>query len=536
MRSHRGGIKEFLRRLRHAAFARVIVGHELFAPRVTPMNLRLWQRLFLTFAALSSIALAGFVAWQQQAFRRGFLAYVDEAALERMQPVIDSLAEAYAEHGSWAFLNNDSKRFTELIAPDLRRVLRPPRDPRPPPDEPPPPPPERRDRADPERWRRPPPPEAREREHARHRRINEENLMSRLLLLDVDGKPVVGDPAIARKSASVPIEVDGKRVGSLLLAALPQLRGSADLSFAREQLRNALIAGVAILALALMLAFALARWLLTPVRELAAGTRALAAGDYTRRIADRRRDELGALATDFNHLAGTLEQHREARRRWGADIAHELRTPLSILRGEIQALQDGVRSATPAALNSLHAECERMGSLIEDLYLLSLADAGALEYRFEPLDLAELANESLESQEHVLESAGLSLERVIRKVPAIRGDARRLGQLIDNLIANTRRYTDAPGRIRVEVGSAGDSVLLVIEDSAPGVPHESLNHLFDRLYRVDASRNRAAGGAGLGLAICRAIVLAHDGTIEARPSTLGGLRIEARFPLDKGAA
>jgi two-component system, OmpR family, sensor histidine kinase BaeS len=534
MRSNRGGIKEFLRRLSQPAFARAIVGHELFAPRVTPMNLRLWQRLFLTFAALSSIALAGFVAWQQQAFRRGFLAYVDEAALERMQPVIDSLAEAYSEHGNWNFLNNNAKRFTELIAPDLRRVMRPPRDAGPPPDEPPPPPPERRERADPQHWRRPPPPDWRER--ARHRRINEENLMSRLLLLDAEGKPVVGDPAIARKSASVPIEVDGKRVGSLLLAALPQLRGSADLAFAREQLRNALIAGIAILALALLLAFALARWLLTPVRELAAGTRALAAGDYTRRINDRRRDELGALATDFNHLAGTLEQHREARRRWGADIAHELRTPLSILRGEIQAIQDGVRSATPAALNSLNAECERMGSLIEDLYLLSLADAGALEYRFEPLDLGELVTESLETQSHVLESAGLSLDRAIDSVPRIRADARRLGQLIDNLLANTRRYTDVPGRVRIEVVSVADSVVLAIEDSAPGVPAESLELLFERLYRVDASRNRAAGGAGLGLAICRAIVLAHDGTIRASRSALGGLRIEARFPIIRGPA
>src|SRR5690606_34486886 len=262
----------------------------------------------------------------------------------------------------------------------------------------------------------------------------------------------------------------------------------------------------------------LARWLLTPIRELAAGTRALAAGDYEQRIGDRRRDELGALARDFNHLARTLEQHREARRRWGADIAHELRTPLSILRGEIQALQDGVRSATPAALSSLHAECDRMGGLIEDLYLLSLADAGALEYRFDAIDMAELVADSLQAHSAILGEAGLVLEPAIGAVPPIRGDARRLGQLIDNLLTNTRRYTDAPGRVRVELGSSASEVILVVEDSAPGVPEESLGLLFDRLYRVDASRNRAAGGAGLGLAICRAIVLAHEGRIVALPS------------------
>ncbi len=509
---------EILRRLNQRISAALSCAHDFTPdPATATMNLRLWQRLFLTFAALSSIALAGFVVWQQQAFRRGFLAYLDEAALERLQPAADRLSEAYAENGSWDFLGNNSRQLAELIAPDLRRALR--RPPRPQRDPPPRPP------GDDDFRHRPAPPEWRER-----RREVEGNVISRLLLLDAQGKPVVGDPAIARNSASVPIELDGKRVGSLLLAALPQLRGHADLTFAREQLHNALIAGVAILALALLLAFALARWLLTPVRELTAGTRALAAGDYARRIDDRRRDELGALAADFNHLARTLEQHREARRRWGADIAHELRTPLSILRGEIQALQDGVRSATPAALNSLNAECERMGSLIEDLYLLSLADAGALEYRFESINLAELVADLLEVQGPQLESAGLSLETRYETVPVIRGDARRLGQLIDNLLVNTRRYTDVPGRVRISVEPDRDDVLLVIEDSAPGAPAESLELLFERLYRVDASRNRAAGGAGLGLAICRAIVLAHDGRIEAHASPLGGLRIEVRLP------
>lgn len=495
------------------------------------MNLRLWQRLFLTFAALATIALAGFVIWQQQAFRRGFLAYLDQAVLERLQPVSDRLAEAYADNGSWEFLHNDVQQFGELIVPNLHRIMR------------------KSKRA--ERMRSPllpdaenhaddarrhPPPEWRGHDRASRRHMIESNLLSRLLLVDAKGAPVVGDPAIARGSASVPIVLDDVRVGSLLLAALPRIRSDADLAFAREQLRNALIAAVAILALSLMLAFALARWLLTPIRELAAGTRALAAGDYERRIGDRRRDELGALAADFNHLARTLEQHREARRRWGADIAHELRTPLSILRGEIQALQDGVRSATPAALNSLHAECDRMGSLIEDLYLLSLADAGALEYRFEPLDMAEVVSDSLEAQTTILGEAGLVLEPAIGAVPPIRGDARRLGQLIDNLLTNTRRYTDAPGRVRVELSTSVNEVILVVEDSAPGVPTESLGLLFDRLYRVDASRNRAAGGAGLGLAICRAIVLAHEGSIVATTSALGGLRIEVHFPALEASA
>src|SRR5690606_35620781 len=143
----------------------------------------------------------------------------------------------------------------------------------------------------------------------------------------------------------------------------------------------------------------------------------------------------------------------EARRRWGADIAHELRTPLSTLRGEIQALQDGVRSPTPQALASLNIECDRLGGLVEDLYQLSLADAGALEYRFEDLDLGDIVRESLAMHRHALADAGLVLEQAIAPTPAVRGDARRLCQLIDNLLANARRYTDAPGRIRVQLAT-----------------------------------------------------------------------------------
>ncbi|MEZ5460189.1 ATP-binding protein [Dokdonella sp.] len=495
------------------------------------MNLRLWQRLFLTFAALSSVALTGFLFWQQQAFRKGFLGYIEDVTLERLQPATRRLAEAHEENGGWQFLQGDKALFAELLEPDLRRLRRGPGErrrlplpDRPPPEDfdEPPPPGDHRDR---------PPPRVPPRVHALRARQAEANLLARLLLVDARGRPVVGDPEVRQDAIRLPIEVDGRAVGTLYLGRLPQLRGATDLAFAREQLRNALVAGIAILALALLLAFALARWLLEPVRELAAGTRALAAGDYGRRVGDRRRDELGALAQDFNHLAVTLEQHRDARRRWGADIAHELRTPLSVLRGEIQALQDGVREVTPEALNSLHTECERMGNLIEDLYQLSLADAGTLEYTFAPVDLADILRGSLSALNTSFEDAGLVLEADIREVPLLRGDIRRLEQLVDNLLGNCRRYTDAPGRVRVELREHDNRIRLRIEDSAPGVPDAALPRVFDRLYRVDPSRNRGAGGAGLGLAICKAIVHAHGGHIDAEHSGMGGLRVNVHFPV-----
>lgn len=480
------------------------------------MQLSLWQRLFLTIAVLSSAALAGFAIWQQQGFQRGFLGYLDQVALEGLQTSSERLAAAYAENGNWDFLRGDSRRFSTLIDPDRRRSPRRGHAGMPPPAPP--------------AWfgaRRPPLPPP---EHGEIPPFGPPDISTRLLLLDADGLVVVGNPAIAGSSASLSIEWGDERIGTLLLESLPQLRGPVDLAFAREQWRNALIAGIAVLAAALLLAVALARWLLVPIRALAAGTQALAAGDYTRRVVETRGDELGALAHDFNHLASTLEQHRDARRRWGADIAHELRTPLSILRGEIQALQDGVRKPNAQALASLHAECERMGGLIEDLYQLALADAGALDYRFEEIDLADVLREALDMQRHAVLDQGLALSEAIEEVPLIRGDARRLGQLIDNLLANTRRYTDAPGRVKVSLISTQEAIELAIEDSPPGVPAESQPYLFDRLYRVDSSRNRAAGGAGLGLAICEAIAAAHGARINATDSSLGGLRIGVYFP------
>jgi two-component system sensor histidine kinase BaeS len=308
-----------------------------------------------------------------------------------------------------------------------------------------------------------------------------------------------------------------------------------DRAFADAQRRTVLRAGVAALLLALLLAWIFARTLLAPLAALTAGTRALAAGDYARRVPAGRRDELGRLADDFNRLASTLERHREARRQWGVDIAHELRTPLSVLRGEVQALQDGVRRPDRAALDSLDAECTRLAALVDDLYQLALADAGGLEYRFETFDFAVRVRDAVARRQPAFDDAGLRLGADAATACKVHGDPRRLDQLLDNLLGNALRYTDAPGQVRVSLTRQGAQCCLRVDDSAPGVPAGALPRLFDRLFRVDASRSRAHGGAGLGLAIVAAIVAAHDGTAKAIPSPLGGLRVEIRLPVGGGA-
>ena len=186
---------------------------------------------------------------------------------------------------------------------------------------------------------------------------------------------------------------------------------------------------------------------------------------------------------------------------------------------------------SPSQLASLQAEVARLAKLVDDLYQLSLADLGGLRYEFQSLVLADLLNDLFLDYEGRLSNAGLTLTRQLDDRTVIRGDAQRLIQLFRNLLENSLAYTDSQGSIEVSLGRSGNQLELIMDDSAPGVPLEDCGHLFEPLYRRDASRNRRREGAGLGLAICRAVVDAHEGTITAEPSPTGGLRVRIRLPL-----
>jgi two-component system, OmpR family, sensor histidine kinase BaeS len=245
-------------------------------------------------------------------------------------------------------------------------------------------------------------------------------------------------------------------------------------------------------------------------------------------------DELGRLASDFNALALTLEKNEQARRSWLADISHELRTPLAILRGEIEALEDGLRQPTPEAIRSLHGEVMRLGRLVDDLQQLALSDLGALTYRKEELDLVPLLAAVIDSYRPELVRNGLQLHVELPRLPVtVFADGERLRQLFANLLDNALKYTDGDGQVEVRLAEEGGQAKIDICDSAPTVAAQELERLFERFYRVEGSRNRASGGAGLGLAICRNIVEAHDGSISARESSLGGLWLEISLPLGR---
>lgn len=327
--------------------------------------------------------------------------------------------------------------------------------------------------------------------------------------------------------------VNGAEVGAVIASPVERLTRNTDINFDRQQRQTSWLIVALSTLLAALATFPLARGLLAPVKRLVDGTHKLAAGDFTTRVAPTSEDELGRLAEDFNQLASTLEKNQQMRRDFMADISHELRTPLAVLRGELEAIQDGVRKFTPETLASLQAEVGTLTKLVDDLHQLSMSDEGALAYQKAPVDLIPLLEVAGGAFRERFASRGLKLQFSLPDSITVFGDRDRLMQLFNNLLENSLRYTDSGGSLKISAEQHDKTVRLTFADSAPGVSDDQLQKLFERFYRTEGSRNRASGGSGLGLAICLNIVEAHNGRIIAAHSPFGGLSITVELPLER---
>lgn len=276
------------------------------------------------------------------------------------------------------------------------------------------------------------------------------------------------------------------------------------------------------------------RSILASIDTLLICARQLIAGNLSTRIADndRNMDELGDLAKHFNLLAALLEQRDRAQKQWLSDTSHELRTPLTILRAQIEALQDGIQEANEQTLSVLHKEVLSLSDLMDVVHDLAKSDLKQLRFRFSQVDLSEILNETIVnySQKFEEKKLALDLSELPREHWITQADSSRIKQLFSNLFENALNYTNAGGTVKISGTAQADQLQIVLDDSSPGVPPNSIDRIFDRFYRLEESRNRAFGGAGLGLAISKVIVSEHGGTIEAEPSALGGLRMQLSFP------
>lgn len=275
------------------------------------------------------------------------------------------------------------------------------------------------------------------------------------------------------------------------------------------------------------------RRLLEPVAAVMAASNAVATGDLSARVALKGPRDLQPLIDGFNHMAATLQTNDTQRRETLADVAHELRTPLSIIRGRLEGIVDGIYPPTDAAIAPILEETYVLEKLVDDLRLLALAESRALNLEQRPVALDTLLARAVDLFAAEADDAGITLclTPPPTSLPTVLGDEQRLSQVIGNLISNALRYCQPGSTVTLSLTPADSGITLTIADDGPGLPDAELDHLFDRFWRAEPSRSRATGGAGLGLAIARQLVLAHHGQITAEPtSNTGGLTIHIWLP------
>ncbi|HFQ93603.1 MAG TPA: HAMP domain-containing protein [Anaerolineae bacterium] len=318
-----------------------------------------------------------------------------------------------------------------------------------------------------------------------------------------------------------PIEVNGRQVGTLILPFPGPPRLIVN-EVSRRINRALFFAALGAGSVALLLGFILSRTLTRPLQEITAATQKVAAGDLSQEVPVRSDDELGQLAASFNRMSRQLTQSRDMRRQMTADIAHDLRTPLSLILGHTEALRDGVLPPSQETFDVLHDEAKRLDRLVTDLRTLSLADAGELSVAARPVAPQLLLERAIVTHTPRAEKKRIALTLEVEPdLPEVLVDPDRMGQVLDNLVENGIRYTPENGRITLSASRSEYGVRLQVQDTGPGLSPEEVEHVFDRFYRGDKSRQRQEdGGSGLGLAIARSLVLAQNGRIRAE-SQLG---------------
>ena len=449
-------------------------------------------KLFLSILLVNTLLILAVLWLNNASFNQGFSDYVNKQEARRLQPILITLSQYYQEAGSWRELQGDIEQWKNLLNSSYLSYS-----------------PERRRGSN----MRPP-------------------YLEKLMLKTREGELIIGKEGEKQRWVWLPITSSGEETfGYIGYQPNDRLDAQVDDLFRNQFETQVRGIGFVVLITSGLFAILFSGAIVRPLRKISSALGEMATGNYQTQTEHDSKDELGQLAKDVNHLAFTLSENQKSRSQWVTDIAHELRTPIAVLLADIEAAQDGVRKANDDWLKSMHWQAGRIGRLVNDLNELSVSEVGALQYRFNRIDVNELVKSSTEQYQHQLEQAQIhmALESTSGRY-LCHVDEQRFEQLVSNLMQNTLRYTDAPGQLHIKLIAKPKQVILRWSDSGPGVSDEDLGKLFDRLYRVDGSRNRETGGSGLGLAIVKNIVAAHQGSVKAQHSSLGGVAIEIILP------
>lgn len=361
-------------------------------------------------------------------------------------------------------------------------------------------------------------------------------------LADSEGKVLISADPTSPPGSYLPFErlqhegvvlsVNNRPIGYLLRAARAPAFNPAETLFLRRTYQALALALGGALIVAIVIGLWLARRLTHPLQALTDAAQKIARGNLEQEVKVITQDEIGQLARAFNQMSREVAQANEMRRQMTADIAHDLRTPLTVIAGYIESMRDGVLAPTPERFAMIYVEIERLQKMVEDLRLLSQADAGELRLNCQSVSPAAILERAASIFQHRATQKGITL-RVNREenLPLVWLDEDRMMQVMDNLLSNALRHTPAGGEVILEAKPSEQGVEFVVCDTGEGIPPEEIPRIFERFYRADKSRHTEAGESGLGLAIVKAIVEAHQGRVWAASVPGGGTAIHFEMPL-----
>ena len=349
-----------------------------------------------------------------------------------------------------------------------------------------------------------------------------------IVVADSQGELLGKNHKSAQPGLPLVVPGQGGVIGTLYVTTRP----SAELGFESLRVLFRVIGrffiwgGLVAIAIALLIAFLLSQRILSPVKALTLAARRLGQGDFSQRVGSKDKSEMGELAGAFDVMAENLQRNEQLRKNMVADVAHELRTPLSNIKGYLEAVSDGVVQPDAETIHKLNEEATLLARLVEDLQELSLAEAGTLKLVYNTENIAGIINQAVTTIQVKATAKGITISTELPdKLPLVNIDAHRISQVLRNLLENAITYTATSGSIKVAVSIPDDQTIEVsVADTGQGIPAEELPLIFERFYRVDKSRTRATGGSGLGLTIAKRLVEAHGGKISAQSEIGKGSR------------